>query len=625
MTFTEPGGRQIEIRPEEAAFAELALAVPATAGFYLNADGKLVVVVRDEEADETATAQIRGIVNRRLTDGRVRSAELLVQRGEYTFFELAAWRDAVFDNVLGRVEGVVSLDLKESANRVSIGVLRSSEALVRATLPARLAALGIDTAAVLVWVQDSPLEQLGRRDARPTTRHSGGLFGDSVAMYAHWDTLVGGIPIQFIDVSGVAQNCSLGVVVDHGSTRGMVSASHCSRSFWYLDQGAAGRIFQPDTMRVVGYEEIDPGSWTCGLFGQNACRNSDASFIGMASGIQSHRGLIARTLSSAGPGSQYGSLTVNPSRPYFIIDAVDDGQMIEGQFIHKIGKTTGWTWGSITDTCYDSAQGFLFQLVVKCTYRSDMTANFGDSGSPVFALYGNGYNQNTDLVKLVGILFAKSGNPGDSGFRSVSSKWNRVVMDLGSMNAVRGTSLSAPSLSGGMTFTFPALTWSGISGATKYQVFRVKNGVTEALGVTTGTSSADGDSNVLEYMGATEPTSGVKIQYYVYALNATEASSKSNVIWFRGATGQFNVSVNGPSIVGPNNAHCSSWIAQVSGADTIISYAWSGFFTSSDSYVEGVIPESGAEFQVLVVDSQNRQGGYVMQVTYDPEHLDYCV
>lgn len=36
------------------------------------------------------------------------------------------------------------------------------------------------------------------------------------------------------------------------------------------------------------------------------------------------------------------------------------------------------------------------------------------------------------------------------------------------------------------------------------------------------------------------------------------------------------------------------------------------------------IPQNGAEFQVLVVDSQNRQGGFIKQVTYDPHNQDYC-
>lgn len=228
-------------------------------------------------------------------------------------------------------------------------------------------------------------------------------------------------------------------------------------------------------------------------------------------------------------------------------------------------------------------------------------------------------------MRLVGIISSKDGTPGAPGFRSRFSKWHRVVMDLGALTATRGTSLLAPTLTGGTTFTSPSYNWTTTSGATKYQVFRTKGGVTEALGITTATSSADGGSNVLEYFGASEPPSGIKIQYFVRALNGTDVSPPSNTIWYKGAAGLFSVGIVGPTVVGPNNYHCSFWLANVTGAATIVSYEWSGYFTSSDAQVQGTIPFSGAEFQVVVVDSQDRQGAAAIQVTYDPNNQDQCV
>jgi hypothetical protein len=170
------------------------------------------------------------------------------------------------------------------------------------------------------------------------------------------------------------------------------------------------------------------------------------------------------------------------------------------------------------------------------------------------------------------------------------------------------------------------MSWGAISGATRYNVYRVKLGATELVSTTTGTSFADGNSNVLEYSGATPASGwGNNIQYHVYAVNGTEISAKSNVIWYKGASGTFSVSINGPAVVGPNNYSCSTWTAQVSGASTIVSYDWSGLFTSSDGSVQGTVPQTGGSLQLMVVDSQGRQGGYILQITYDANNQDFCV
>lgn len=91
------------------------------------------------------------------------------------------------------------------------------------------------------------------------------------------------------------------------------------------------------------------------------------------------------------------------------------------------------------------------------------------------------------------------------------------------------------------------------------------------------------------------------------------------------AIGPGNPSRKSPgSVVGPNSYNCSQWVAYVTGATSPLTYAWSGFFTGSDNYVAGTIPQSGADFQLIVVDSQDRQGGAVKHVSYNSNHLDYC-
>ena len=70
----------------------------------------------------------------------------------------------------------------------------------------------------------------------------------------------------------------------------------------------------------------------------------------------------------------------------------------------------------------------------------------------------------------------------------------------------------------------------------------------------------------------------------------------------------FQVSVLGPATVGPNTYACSSWSAQVQGAQLPVEYSWSGLFTGSEASVSGTVPQNGGTLEVLVTDSRNVHG-----------------
>jgi len=392
-----------------------------------------------------------------------------------------------------------------------------------------------------------------------------------------------------------------------------VTASHCSAVQWQLDSGP---IYQPGPTRQVGVETVDPSAHTCGVAWTDECRDSDASFFALSTNINSYRGLIARTREPKGPGLGPATREVDTLRPYFFVDAVDDGTAYVGQYVHKVGRTTGWTWGQITATCVDqNAYDWPNSKITECGYEADFTNEFGDSGAPVFMLLGGGYNQQGDLVGLVGTVIGNSETQG----RTIVSKWTRIVSDLGPLVATRSPMLTPPSLSGSMPFLYPSLSWSAVTGTTRYNVFRGS----QLVGTTSSTSLPDAGFNVLEYTGGFPPSYN-GVPYVVYAVGVTDYSPKSNTIWFRAANGAFSVTITGPSVVGPNNFSCSTWAANVVGASEIISYTWSGHFSSSDGFVQGTIPQSGADFQVIVQDSQGRVGGNIKHVDYDPNNTDYC-
>lgn len=305
-----------EIRPQERLFADLAARSPSSAGFFLNEAGKLIVLVRDDRDDGSAVAAVAELRTSRSQDKRVLNADIELQRSQYTFSELNRWRNTVFGSFLGSTQGVISLDLTEQKNRIAIGLDTRWASHLRSTLPSRLDSLGIDTLAVLYRIH-RPLSP--SRTAR-RSRGSRLLLDDpqgGLGWPYTWNALAGGI-----EVSSGTGGCTLGVVADRASVRGVVTASHCSQSEWSLD---GGPLYQPSSPRQVGTESADPAGWACGFGGFAECRNSDATFYA-SSGFASNRGLIVRP-------KAYGSVETDPVNPYFFIDAVDQHQLVVGQYV----------------------------------------------------------------------------------------------------------------------------------------------------------------------------------------------------------------------------------------------------------------------------------------------------
>jgi hypothetical protein len=80
-----------------------------------------------------------------------------------------------------------------------------------------------------------------------------------------------------------------------------------------------------------------------------------------------------------------------------------------GTTLDKIGRTTGWTYGSLVSTCETTTQyenGYPTGRTLLCQNRVNAKSDFGDSGSPVFSFTENGYGGNYELR---GILWGGNG------------------------------------------------------------------------------------------------------------------------------------------------------------------------------------------------------------------------
>ncbi len=198
-----------EVRREESSFAELANDAPSSAGFYFDESGDAVVVVRDSSHDVAAVRTMQMLIARGHISSGIESkghSSVKVQRANFTFRQLAEWRDVAFDAVLGERFGVHTLDLDERSNRVLIGIAHNSKK---------------DEVAEILAQQGVPIEALSFvasggmvYDAAPTT-----IVDESS------DPLAGGLLIRLQHNNNDVVGCTLGFAATRNGVPGLVTVS----------------------------------------------------------------------------------------------------------------------------------------------------------------------------------------------------------------------------------------------------------------------------------------------------------------------------------------------------------------------------------------------------------------
>jgi hypothetical protein len=220
--------------------------------------------------------------------------------------------------------------------------------------------------------------------------------------------------------------CSLGFNADDGAERSFITASHCTNK----QGGVEGtEYYQPLSSvdgTVIATEVEDPVYFKGGACSKGkVCRYSDASRALYNTDVASTRGAIAQT---SGPNN--GSLTVTGS---FVVTSQDNttSNFPIGTSINKVGRTTGWTQGNVTNSCVTTnVSGSRVQLLCQTFVQNPggaVLVGGGDSGSDVFRITGG------DNAQMVGILWGGNG----SGTLFVFSPLKQVRDELGPIVATQ--------------------------------------------------------------------------------------------------------------------------------------------------------------------------------------------
>jgi len=394
-SFAAPSpDRNAHRHDRDAQLAAIAERVPGFGGVFFDEDGRPTVYVRDlSRAQEARAAVVDLLAGRQTRRGGSAAAldagDIVVRRGDYDFGRLVEWKQSLID-VLS-LPGVVFLDVDERKNRLLVGIEPGADPEpVKKLVTQR----GIPQAAVIV------------AEAEP--------IKTAATLQDHVRPVVGGLQISFSDSRGTWL-CTLGAPVYLGRM-GFITNSHCTDT---PGQVKGTYYYQPvsGSSYLIGNESVDPPFFTTeGLCpAGRRCRWSDAAFAYFRSGVSYEYATIARTYYR---DTWIGSLTITGSLPIV-------GKTLwptVGEKLDKIGRTTGWTSGEVTNACVHVNVNDLPGVTLLCQDMVQAGVKGGDSGSPVFK-----YDIVNGTANLYGLLW---GSTQDSFI--FSSMWN-IEREIGSV------------------------------------------------------------------------------------------------------------------------------------------------------------------------------------------------
>ncbi|HEY9228644.1 MAG TPA: hypothetical protein VIP11_18460 [Gemmatimonadaceae bacterium] len=518
--------KESDARPGEKDFRDIAAVVPSFGGFYVDDNGRLTVVVVDSANDGSrAVAAVRALLARE-THGKspIKNPAAVIRRGQYSFAQLAQWRELAVQQAASQ-GSLVSVDLDEVNNRVTIGVERGASVLTaRASVMSQLGTRG---------VPDGAVQFVEARRAKTTA-----LLTDAL-------TPIGGG--QIITIVGSGAQCTAGFIALINSSKYLLTADHCLGNAGTRDSIL---VQLTNSGGAVGFEDIDPSLLlnTCGWQGWG-CKAADVTAFKLTN-LGLYPAEVGRIWRPQYLWQQGNHLLIGSYWPYFAVLGTQSSIYV-GLNINKVGRVTGWTTGQVTATCVDhyAHSPLTSNYLLTCQAEGTHTVDVGDSGAPVFVWDGD------NGAYLAGLNWGCTTNLGNNCVHAIFSPYSNIVSDFSragvSLSVATNVTLTAPTwgtnyLSG----TSPVLNWTASSATntsetTVYDVTRdiwdpfAQNTVVgnEAVCSTTGTTCTD---NTLTnyfvpelYNGTTQPPSCYYywVVYRVKARNSGLARGSGSVFF----------------------------------------------------------------------------------------------
>lgn len=406
------GALQAMLAPRDARdldeiLAAVADTVPGFGGSFADSAGNVYVYLKLQfqsgNVNRVKTAAVEYARSSLPHLGNVSAEVVQVLAGRYDWRELYGFKQLASKFVTGL--GDATIDIDETTNRVKVG-LENERAVTAAKL--RMAKLGL------------PGDVF-------EFRQQGRIFLDATLRDRMRPT-IGGLAATI--GNAIAQVCTLGFsamkYLPDGSldpTLYAVVAAHCTTSMGSVD-GSSVHQFVPGSSNYVGFEVADP-PWQYLPSGPYHYRYSDAALIAYVGESEAWHTWIHSTW----PGS------IEIKDGGFQVISQEVGQPGLGYPVGKVGGATGYTWGSVTESCVNVIAADFFPISgshrLLCQFGANYWADREDSGAPVFQIVAGGDPQWGPYVKLVGLHWGHRGTVTE-GKRYFSS-FAKINQELGTL------------------------------------------------------------------------------------------------------------------------------------------------------------------------------------------------
>lgn len=404
-----------DVRAEEAEFFLLSHDLPGFGGYSYDSKGNLVAYMKDPARHGRAQTLLGAVLakfqeklpaERRAEFGQ---GQVIIRQGQYSFIELAGWRDRLSASVLD-LPGVMFTDADETQNRVVVAVKDdATQDEVTRQLPSLDIPIGAISFETFADGEElTPSYELGTVSSPGTLRSFEGpiMGGKKIRMYRSTGEYLGA--------------CTVGFATTYNGAPAGVTNSHCTEVRGDLDGTYVGFPgYEYSVSSYVGREIKDPQfDNNCDWMLWQKCRSSDAAIFDVPS-YQTQRGYIARPrLWHTDNSDAEMYVEIDPNKPTLAITGTADTKA--GYYVDKIGQRTGWTYGVVEKTCVDTSTSLGHKF--RCQMLSKAQADHGDSGAPVF--YWDG-----DTVRFLGILWGRVWNSFE--YYQVYSPDGRIWEDMG--------------------------------------------------------------------------------------------------------------------------------------------------------------------------------------------------
>ena len=372
-------GSQVAVnRGIEHEILRLESGIPGIGGMYVDGRDIVVFAPKNIAPGQVISALVREAHAMAITPdlkGQLsRGERIRIRPARFALSQLVAWQESLA-SIFSKVDGFTGIDADESTNQVRVNV---ADAATIPEIQSLVATAGIPSDAISIKVA-------------PQAMTASGLRGT-------WRPTGGGVTI-----SNPSAVCSLGFnATTNTGLNVAVIAGHCAPGTPGL--GATGATEgQPNTTYPVGTIQNNP-VWNrtdAGCAGYTRCTLADVLLVQYS--IASTMSKRVAFTSFTGLNGGGGSITVTG---WWDNVVAPQASLFVGQSVDKEGQTTGWTRGTISQTCvnvpvYDGS-GYYMALCAEAVTGSRIGQ--GDSGGPFFIppVPGNIHNP----LYPIGVVFA---------------------------------------------------------------------------------------------------------------------------------------------------------------------------------------------------------------------------